>query len=173
MGSGNYHSALVHALRAPFPLGTESSGGCLSLITPLSDPPMFPSQGLQVQYVKETKGLHTLCRSLLHPPCLPLLRCHSCYGAWGSRVLGWEPSNSKVQGVGDGGERSWGLWEHARDSQTHKLLPGSTTERKYRLGSLVLNLGEIKGLLLFKAPLQIMAFGEGQIGPGFLSCVNF
>lgn len=74
-GYWHYHSAFVHALRAPFPLGTESSVGCLSLIIPLSDPPMFPSQGLQVQFVKETKGLHTLCWFLLHPSCLPLLQC--------------------------------------------------------------------------------------------------
>lgn len=57
-------------------------------------------------------------------------------------------------------------------SQTHNLLPGSTTDRKHGLNSLVLNLGEIKGHLLLKVPLQIMAFGEGQIGPGFISCVK-
>lgn len=96
----HYDSASVHSLR------TKSRAGCLLLIIPLSDARVFPSRGLQAQFVKNVKDLQPPCCSLLHASCCLVSddssSPHSCYTAQGSRVLSWEPSNDKVQGVGYG-----------------------------------------------------------------------
>lgn len=148
-GYWHYHSASPHSLKAPFLRGQREAQDVYCYLFLFQMHACSAARDPRPNLSRKQRAIsHNTVPLCIHPAAPSLIpassRPHSRHSAWGSRVLRREPSIGKVEGAGNGGPSSWGLWEHARNSQTYKLLPGSTTDGKYRLSSCVLNLGEIK-----------------------------